>query len=81
MKLRFLGQTYSLSSQPMPTVASKNKACFRGQQYNLRIPVTNPASIQSPSQLSAVIYKYRGVSYIVERHDFDRQLNKSKVYC
>ena len=81
MKLRFLGQTYSLFSQQMPAIASGEKACFRGQEYNLRLPVTNSASIESPSQISAVIYKYRGVSYIVERHYFDRQPNKSEVPC
>lgn len=79
MKLRFLGQTYSLSSQQIPTVASDEKACFRGQQYNLRVPVANSASVESPfqlSQLTAVIYKYRGVNYIVEHRHFDRQPHK-----
>lgn len=78
MKLRFLGQTYSLSSQQMPTVASENQACFRGQRYSLRIPVANPASIELPSQVSAVIHKYRGVSYVVERGYFDRQPTNPK---
>ena len=81
MKLRFLGQTYSLSQQQMPTIPSGNKACFRGQQYNLRLPVATPVPVVSPSQVSAVIHKYRGVSYIVERHRFYQKPNQPELCC
>ena len=67
MKLRFLGQTYSLPSPKMPTVLSKNKACYRGQQYNIRVPVANIDPRSPETQISACVRKYRGVSYIVER--------------
>lgn len=79
MKLRFLGQTYSLSQQQMPTISCDRQACFRGRQYNLRVPVANINSSVSQSQLSAVVHKYRGVSYVVERHFLDDKPNKSQV--
>ena len=79
MKLRFLGQTYFPSRQ-IPTVASGDKACYRGQQYNRRLPVVNinTQPVES-AQVSAIVYKYRGVSYIVERHRVDRQPNKPEL--
>ena len=81
MKLHFLGQTYSLPQQQMPTIPSDNTACFRGQQYNLRVPVANSNSSASKSQMSAVVHKYRGVSYIIERHYFSEQPNKPELCC
>ena len=82
MKLRFLGQTYFFSPRQIPTVASSEKACFRGQQYNRRLPVVNinTKPVES-AQVSAIVYKYRGVSYIVERHRVDRQPNKPELCC
>ena len=81
MKLRFLGQTYSQSRQQIPTIASENTACYRRQQYNLRVPVTISQSRSRPTQMSAVVYKYRGVSYVVERHQFPTKPNKTLVDC
>ena len=56
MKLRFLGQTYSTSSNQIQTEVSQETACFRGQTYNLRRPVKT-----FKSELG--VRKYRGVVY------------------
>lgn len=79
MKLRFLGQTYSRPLQQISTIASENAACYRGQRYNLRVPVATCQSRLPESPISIVVYKYRGVSYVVERHQFPKQ-NKKLVY-
>lgn len=81
MKLRFLGQTYFQFRQQMTTIVSEKTACYRGQQYNLRVPVAISQSRSRPTQMSAVIYKYRGVSYVVERHQFPTKPNKTLVDC
>ena len=78
MKLRFLGQTYSLSQQQILTTPSENIACFRGQKYNLPVPVTTPSERSRPTELTAVVQKYRGVSYVVERHQFIEQPNNQR---
>ena len=57
MKLRFLGQAYSASSNSVETVASEHTARFLGRTYTLRRPVR---SINSASDISK---KYRGVPY------------------
>ena len=66
MKLRFLGQTYTRSQVHLETISSDYIACFRGQNYYLRVPVMNNKARNKISS-SASIRKYRGVSYIVER--------------
>ena len=38
-KLRYRGQTYFLSHQQIPTIASGNTACYRGHKYDLHVPV------------------------------------------
>lgn len=71
MKLRFLGQTYTRSQVHIETISSDYIACFRGQNYYLRVPVMNHQVINKKARnkisSSASIRKYRGVSYIVER--------------
>ena len=78
MKLRFLKQIYT-KLQQHPAIPSKNIACYRGHQYNLRVPVAISQSPPPESQMSAVIYKYRGISYVVERHQFPTA-KKTLVY-
>ena len=80
MKLRFLGQIYSQFQQQIPTIASENTACYRGQQYNLSVPVAISPSRSPECLTSAVIHKYRGVSYVVEHHQFPTEQNKKLVY-
>ena len=64
--LRFRGIPYFQSDRDIPTISSKNIACYRGHKYNLREPVAIDRPQTSCSQTSAVICKFRGVSYIVE---------------
>ena len=76
MKLQFKGQTYFTANSQVKTVSTENTACFRGQKYQIRIPVTSPQNCYE-HQLSASVRKYRGVSYIVARqfpHRPERQL-------
>ncbi len=80
MKLRFLGKTYFQSQQQIPTIASETTACYRGQRYNLPVPVETYQLRSRESLTSAVIYKYRGVSYVVERHQFDTKQNRKLIY-
>ena len=80
MKLRFLGKTYFQSQQQIPTIASKTTACYRGQKYNVPMPVETRQLPSKEFLTSAVIYKYRGVSYVVERHQFHTKQNKKLVY-
>ena len=56
MRLRFLGQTYSASSDRIETLPSEHTARFLGRTYTLRRPVQ---SINSPLG----IRKYRGITY------------------
>ena len=69
IKLRSLDKLFTQSQQQILDVNSKNTVCYRGQYYNPHIPPVS--SLRSPQSLiSAVICKYRGVSYVVERHQF-----------
>ena len=76
MKLRFLGQRYSQSQQQIATIPSEDTACYRGQRYNLRVPVAACQSRSLESLTSAVVHKYRGVSYVVEHHQFPTKQKK-----
>ena len=80
MKLRFLGRTYFQFPQQIATIPSENTACYRRQQYNPRMPVLISQRRSPGSQMSAVVYKYRGVSYVIERHHPPKR-NKTLVYC
>ncbi|MEM7715749.1 MAG: DUF4278 domain-containing protein [Cyanobacteria bacterium P01_A01_bin.68] len=57
MKLRFLGQAYSASSNSVETVASEHTARFLGRTYTVRRPVR---AINSTSDMGK---KYRGIAY------------------
>lgn len=57
MKLRFLGQTYSSSSDRVETVPSDVTAHFLGQSYTLRRPIQTFKS-------QPCVRKYRGVTYL-----------------
>ena len=59
MQLRFMGQTYSADSNGVETVATQQTASFKGQKYQVRVPVQTVKS-QSPQ-----LRKYRGVTYAV----------------
>lgn len=73
MELRYRGQTYSKPSQQISVIGSENVACYRGQRYSPLEPVTN-CQLRSPKSLiSAVVYKYRGVSYVEERYQLPKQ--------
>ena len=67
MKLHFGGQTYSRISRQIPTIASENAVCYRGQQYNLHMPVVICQSRLSESLISVAVYKYRGVKPRLDR--------------
>ena len=79
MELRFLGQAYSKLHQDISTITLKKTACFRGRKYDLRVPVITDHCQTPESQMSAVIYKYRGVSYVVEHHFPTKE--KTLVHC
>ena len=81
MKLRFLGQAYFQFRQQIPSIASKNIVCYRGHKYNLRVPMAISPPPSPRSQMSAVVYKYRGISYVVERYKFPSSPNKTPVFC
>ena len=65
MKLQFKGQTYLATNSQVATVDTEYTARYRGQEYQIRVPVM-PENVER-CQLSASIRKYRGVNYIVER--------------
>ena len=75
MELRYRGQTYPQSPQQISTIPSKNKGCYRGQQYNPPEPVTNCQSRSPLSLISPVVRKYCGVSYVKERYQLPKQSN------
>lgn len=75
MELRFLGQSYSASNIRINTVVSKQTACFKGQRYNLRVPVS---TTQCDRQIG--IRKYRGVTYTVEPQKQQSNLEKPTVF-
>ena len=77
--LRYRSQAYSKHPQQISTIASENVACYRGQRYNLPEPVTICQTRSPLSLISAVVCKYRGVSYVDERHQFPKQ-NKTLVH-
>lgn len=58
MELRFMGQVYSASKSRVRTIATEQTACFKGQKYQIRVPVQTVQSIDN-----AGIKKYRGVAY------------------
>lgn len=58
MKLRFMGQAYSASNNRVETVAGKQTANFKGQKYQVRVPVQ---SVKSDG--NGGLKKYRGVAY------------------
>ena len=64
LKLLFLGKTYLQSHQQIPTIPSKNVACYRGQSYNFPEPVNSCQFPGSELQMSVTIYRYRGVPYV-----------------
>jgi hypothetical protein len=78
MKLNFMGQSYSLLQQQVATIASENTACFRGQRYKLRVPVAISQVRSRPTQLTAVVQKYRGVSYITLGNQFYEKPKESE---
>lgn len=57
MKLRFLGQAYSASSNSVETVASEHTARFLGRTYTVRRPA------RAVNSASGISKKYRGVTY------------------
>ena len=61
MQLRFMGQTYTTANNRVQTVATQQTAIFKGQKYQIRVPVPS-----AKSQLNTQVRKYRGVTYTVE---------------
>ena len=60
MQLRFMGQAYTTAdSKGVETVVTQQTACFKGQKYQLRVPVRTLKSQQQQ------LRKYRGVTYAV----------------
>ena len=59
MQLRFMGQSYSTNSARVATVASEQTATFKGQKYQVRVPMQTVRS--QPRE----VRKYRGVAYTV----------------
>lgn len=78
MKLQFRGQTYFTTDTEVKTVPTEHTACFRGQKYQIRVPVM-PDNSQK-SQISASIRKYRGVNYIVEHRTFPNSPSREVCY-
>ena len=70
MELRFMGQAYTTANRRVATVATEQTASFKGQKYQIRVPVQ---SIKSQPNREA--RKYRGVTYTVEadRSGLDRR--------
>ena len=60
MELRFLGQTYTTANNKVPTVATQQTASFKGQKYQVRVPVST-----AKPQVNTEVRKYRGVTYAV----------------
>ena len=61
MELRSMGQTYTTANNRVETVATKQTASFKGQKYQVRVPVQT-----AKFQLNSEVRKYRGVTYTVE---------------
>ena len=77
MKLQFKGQTYLAANTKVETVPTEHTACFRGQKYQIRVPVMLHNS--EKCQLSASIRKYRGINYIAGRRAFPDLPNNREV--
>ena len=77
MKLQFKGQTYLAADTKVETVSTEYTACFRGQKYQIRVPVMLHDS--NKCQLSASIRKYRGISYIAGRRAFPNSSSDREV--
>lgn len=67
MELQFRGQSYFTPNNRVETVATEHTACYRGQKYQVRVPVM--PNTTEEYQLKASIRKYRGIVYIVERKE------------
>ena len=74
MELRFLGQTYTTANNRVPTVASQQTASFKGQKYQVRVPLQTAKSL-----LNTEIRKYRGVTYTVEPQKYALGSNELKA--
>ena len=79
MELRFLGLTYFKSQKHILTIASEVKTRYRGQEYNRPVPVAIVQPQVPNKRMSAVIYKYRGVSYVKEYY-FPAKPQKTLVH-
>ena len=75
MQLHFMGQTYFASNNQVATVATEQTATFKGQKYQVRVPVQT-----AKSQLNPQVRKYRGVTYTVEP-SYATQTNNLQAYC
>ena len=75
MQLRFMGQTYFASNNRVATVATEQTATFKGQKYQVRVPVQT-----AKSQLNPQVRKYRGVTYTVEPN-YATQTNNLQACC
>ena len=73
MELRFMGQTYTTANSRVPTVATQQTASFKGQKYQIRVPVQT-----IKSQLNTESRKYRGVTYTVKPQKYSLGSNKLK---
>ena len=73
MELHFLGQTYTTANNRVATVATQQTASFKGQKYQVRVPVQT-----FKSQLNTEERKYRGVTYIVEPNRYSLSNNQLK---
>ena len=53
--------------------------CYRGKKYNLRKPTAIYQRLSFQSLHSVSICKFRGVSYLVERHQFPTKPDQTLV--
>ena len=81
MKLCFRGRVYSQFPKHISTVASDKTASYRGHQYTLRVPVATELYLAPDCQMSAAIYKYRGVSYVVEHRQYPTKQKQAHLRC
>lgn len=77
MELKFKGQTYLTSNNQVKTVATKHTACYRGQRYQIRVPIMPNTSEEY--QLKASMRKYRGIDYIVEHRELPNPPQERQV--
>ena len=76
MQLRFMGQTYSASNAKVATVASEQTASFKGQKYQIRVPLQT-----AKSRLNTEKRKYRGVTYTVKSQGYSTKADKLAAGC